>query len=153
MVERESLKIRSKFYTRCFVVHNRVNWSSWYFELGGYVLRSSECRFSLTKTILKKTQSCVPVAHTCNPSYLGGWDQEDHGSRPVQAKNSGETHSQPTVVQHRGTHLSFQAKWETEIRRITVPGKPEQKSLEIPSKWKKARCGGMFLSFQLRQEI
>jgi hypothetical protein len=23
----------------------------------------------------------VPVAHTCNPSYSGGRDQEDHGSR------------------------------------------------------------------------
>jgi hypothetical protein len=26
----------------------------------------------------------VPVAHTCNPSYLGGRDQEDQVSRPGQ---------------------------------------------------------------------
>jgi hypothetical protein len=26
------------------------------------------------------------VAHTCNPRYLGGRDQEDHGSRPAWAK-------------------------------------------------------------------
>jgi hypothetical protein len=25
------------------------------------------------------------VAHTCNPSYSGGRDQEDHGSKPAQA--------------------------------------------------------------------
>jgi hypothetical protein len=29
----------------------------------------------------------VPVAHDCNPSYLGGWHQEDQdqGSKPAQA--------------------------------------------------------------------
>jgi hypothetical protein len=26
------------------------------------------------------------VAHTCNPSYLGGRDQEDWGSKPAKAK-------------------------------------------------------------------
>jgi hypothetical protein len=30
----------------------------------------------------------TPVAHTCNPSYSGGRDQEDHGSKPAQAKSS-----------------------------------------------------------------
>jgi hypothetical protein len=30
----------------------------------------------------------VMVAHTCNPSYSGGRDQEDHGSRPDQANSS-----------------------------------------------------------------
>jgi hypothetical protein len=27
----------------------------------------------------------VPVAQVCNPSYLGGRDQEDLGSKPAQA--------------------------------------------------------------------
>jgi hypothetical protein len=27
------------------------------------------------------------VAHTWNPTYLGGWDQEDHDSRTVRAKS------------------------------------------------------------------
>jgi hypothetical protein len=31
-----------------------------------------------------KMLSWVPGAHTCNFSYLGGWDVEDHGSRPVK---------------------------------------------------------------------
>jgi hypothetical protein len=30
----------------------------------------------------------VPVAHFCNPSYSGGRDQEDHGSKPAQANSS-----------------------------------------------------------------
>jgi hypothetical protein len=30
----------------------------------------------------------VPVAHTCNPSYSGGRDQEDRGSKPAQANSS-----------------------------------------------------------------
>jgi hypothetical protein len=32
--------------------------------------------------------SWAPVAHACNPSYLGGRDQEDHGLKPAQANNS-----------------------------------------------------------------
>jgi hypothetical protein len=28
------------------------------------------------------------VAHSCNPSYLGGRDQEDRGSKPVGANSS-----------------------------------------------------------------
>jgi hypothetical protein len=28
------------------------------------------------------------VTHTCNPSYSGGRDQEDHDSKSVQAKSS-----------------------------------------------------------------
>jgi hypothetical protein len=28
------------------------------------------------------------VAHTCNPNYSGGRDQEDRGSKPAQANSS-----------------------------------------------------------------
>jgi hypothetical protein len=34
----------------------------------------------------KKIKNQVTVAHACNPSYSGGRDQEDHGSKPAQAK-------------------------------------------------------------------
>jgi hypothetical protein len=34
----------------------------------------------------KLTQA--PVAHTCNPSYSGGRDQEDRGSKPAQENTS-----------------------------------------------------------------
>jgi hypothetical protein len=30
--------------------------------------------------------SRAPVAHICNPSYSGGRDQEDRGSKPAQGK-------------------------------------------------------------------
>jgi hypothetical protein len=36
----------------------------------------------------KKSSSWAPVAHACNPSFLGGRDQEDLGSKPVQANSS-----------------------------------------------------------------
>jgi hypothetical protein len=30
------------------------------------------------------TNGQTPGAHTCNPSYSGGREQEDHGSKPAQ---------------------------------------------------------------------
>jgi hypothetical protein len=44
--------------------------------------------------IEKLLSSPAPVAHTCNPSYLGSWECEDHGSRPVQANSSQDPHLQ-----------------------------------------------------------
>jgi hypothetical protein len=41
----------------------------------------------------KKPTSQALVAHTCNPSYSGGRDQEDHSLKPALA-NSSETLSQ-----------------------------------------------------------
>jgi hypothetical protein len=38
--------------------------------------------------LLKKWNSQVPVAHACNPSYLGDRDQKDHGWMPAQANSS-----------------------------------------------------------------
>jgi hypothetical protein len=42
------------------------------------------------KTInLQRGKVCwVLVAHTCNPSYSGGRNQEDHGLKPAQANSS-----------------------------------------------------------------
>jgi hypothetical protein len=40
----------------------------------------------------------APVTHACNPSYAGGRDQEDGGSKPARA-NSSQTLPQKT--QHR----------------------------------------------------
>jgi hypothetical protein len=36
----------------------------------------------------KSLWSWVLVAHTCNPSYSGGRDQEDHSLRPALANSS-----------------------------------------------------------------
>jgi hypothetical protein len=42
----------------------------------------------MTLTLFVKDigKSQVPVAHTCNPSYSGGRDQEDPGSKSVLGK-------------------------------------------------------------------
>jgi hypothetical protein len=42
------------------------------------------------------------LAHTCNPSYPGGRDQEDHGSKPAQANSSQEPISKKTLSQKIG---------------------------------------------------
>jgi hypothetical protein len=41
------------------------------------------------------------VVHICNPSYLGGRDQEDHGLKPAQA-NSSKTLSQKKKITKKG---------------------------------------------------
>jgi hypothetical protein len=38
--------------------------------------------------ILKQEARQALVAHACNPSYLGGRDQEDRGSKPAWANSS-----------------------------------------------------------------
>jgi hypothetical protein len=35
---------------------------------------------------VKKHSSQAPVAHTYNPSYSGGRDRKDHGSKPALGK-------------------------------------------------------------------
>jgi hypothetical protein len=39
-------------------------------------------------TFVKNKNGRVPVAHTCNPSYSGGRDQEDHILKPARANSS-----------------------------------------------------------------
>jgi hypothetical protein len=42
------------------------------------------------------------VAHTCNPSYLGNWDQEDHVLRPTQGKYLQDPISKTTPAKWTG---------------------------------------------------
>jgi hypothetical protein len=41
------------------------------------------------------------VAHTCNPSYSGGRDQEDHSSRAARANSSTRSYLKKTLQQKR----------------------------------------------------
>jgi hypothetical protein len=50
---------------------------------------------------LKIYISQAPVAHGCNPSYSGGRDQKDHGSKPAWANSSRDPISK-----------IFKTKWE-----------------------------------------
>jgi hypothetical protein len=75
------------------------------------------------------------VAHACNPSYVGGWDWEDHGSKPAWAISSyarfGGSQFQssldkkilwdPTSKEkagHGDMRLSSQLLWEAENGRV-----------------------------------
>jgi hypothetical protein len=64
--------------------------------------------------------SWAPVTHAYNPSYLGGWDWEDHHSRPLFRASLGKKLSrllsQP-AARYRGVHLSFQICREVQIGR------------------------------------
>jgi hypothetical protein len=51
---------------------------------GAYLL----CFCHVGKKDIKNANSRAPVAHTCNSSYSGGRDQEDHGSKPARANSS-----------------------------------------------------------------
>jgi hypothetical protein len=43
-------------------------------------------------------ESWAPVAHTCNPSYSGGRDQEDPGLKPVRGNSSGDPISKKPIT-------------------------------------------------------
>jgi hypothetical protein len=47
---------------------------------------------------------CVLVAHACNPSYLGGRDQEDGGLRPAWSNSS-----QDTILKTPNTKKNWQS--------------------------------------------
>jgi hypothetical protein len=50
------------------------------------------------KKLLKKRVDQVPVAHTCNPSFLGGRDQGDHGLKPAWANSSQDPISKKPIT-------------------------------------------------------
>jgi hypothetical protein len=53
----------------------------------GYIVRP--CLKISKQTNKQKTMfNWALVAHTCNPSYSGGRDQEDLGSKPTKANSS-----------------------------------------------------------------
>jgi hypothetical protein len=53
----------------------------------------------LLACLCQKTKLCwPPVAHACNPSYSGGRDQEDHGSKSAQANSSWDSISKIPIT-------------------------------------------------------
>jgi hypothetical protein len=47
------------------------------------------------------------VAHSCNPSYSGGRDQEDHGSKPTQANCQPDPISKKTLHKKRASGVAL----------------------------------------------
>jgi hypothetical protein len=68
------------------------------------------------------------VAHSCNPSYLGGCDWVDCSLRPAWAKRLQDTISINSWIWWYAP-VSHTAKWEAEIGKITVPDQSGQKNL------------------------
>jgi hypothetical protein len=52
--------------------------------------------------VFKNTGSQAPVAHAYNPSYSGGRDQEDHGSKPDQTNSSRDPISKKPITKRAG---------------------------------------------------
>jgi hypothetical protein len=52
--------------------------------------------------IQKEIVSRAPVSHTYNPSYSGGRDQEDHGSKPACANSLRDPISKNTLTKKGG---------------------------------------------------
>jgi hypothetical protein len=68
-----------------------------------------------------ESQRWAPVAHICNPIYLGGWDPEDCNLRPVQANISWDLMSKITrAAGHWWFTPVILATQEAEMRRIAV---------------------------------
>jgi hypothetical protein len=49
-------------------------------------------------TIKMSNHDQALVAHSCSPSYLGGRDQEHHGSKPAQANSSRDPISKKPIT-------------------------------------------------------
>jgi hypothetical protein len=50
------------------------------------------------------------IAHTCNPSYSGGRDQEDHGSKPSLGKLSARPYLEKAHHKKRAGRVHLPSK-------------------------------------------
>jgi hypothetical protein len=68
----------------------------------------------------------VLVAHACHPSYSGGRDQEDHGSKPAQVHSSQDLILKKPITK-KGWWIGLRCKlW---VQTIVLPEKKEKKSI------------------------
>jgi hypothetical protein len=61
--------------------------------------------------MIKIRSSLVPVAHTCNTSYSGGRDQEDHGLKAAQANSLQNPSQKRTVGATQGVGSEFKPQY------------------------------------------
>jgi hypothetical protein len=72
------------------------------------------------------------VAHTCNPSYSGGRDQEDQGSKPAQVNSSQDPISKiPITKKSRGSAGGVAWGIGPEFKPQYHMGKKKEKILSI----------------------
>jgi hypothetical protein len=68
------------------------------------------------------------VAHTYNPSYLGGWDQGVWGSKPAWANNSRDLISKITRVKcGSSSRVPALQVWSPEFKPQSVPPKKQKR--------------------------
>jgi hypothetical protein len=67
--------------------------------IAGYAIHHYHYRYAKPQ---EGERSWVPVTHTCNPSYLGGWDQEHCCLKPDWASTSLDSISKITSVKWTG---------------------------------------------------
>jgi hypothetical protein len=77
------------------------------------------------------------VAHTCNTSYSGGRDQEDHSSRPVEIQRVIVQGQFGQKVRETPSELVSEVWWHTSV---------------IPTVWE-AYVGGLRSKANLRQKL
>jgi hypothetical protein len=115
---------------------NAILWAGWVWWSIPIILALRRWRqedYEFEASLKKTTESRMLVAHT----YLGGWDGEDHGSRPTQANCLWDPISKITRAKWTGgvakvvEHLLCKCKV---LSQTPVP--PKQKnSLAKTSKW------------------
>jgi hypothetical protein len=76
-------------------------------------------------------------AHTCNPSYLGGRDQKDQGSKPDQANSSQDPISKITRAKETGDMAQVVKCLPTKLEAINSnPSSQKKKKILINFKFK-----------------
>jgi hypothetical protein len=69
-------------------------------QVVAHLLRKQKFQSS-TPNANNKIYSQTPVAHTYNPSYSGGRDQEDSSLKPTQANSSQNTISKKSITKKK----------------------------------------------------
>jgi hypothetical protein len=83
----------------------------------------------------------VPVAHSCNPRYSGGRDQEDQGSKPAWGNSSNDPISKKPItkkglvewlkVKALSSNLSTAKKKKKKMLRSCWPGSKVKKVFQV----------------------
>jgi hypothetical protein len=71
------------------------------------------------KNFMAKIKKCSQAleAHTCNPSYLGGRDQEDRRSQPVQIVHETLSQKNPSQKRAGGVAQSVGHEFKPQYRK------------------------------------
>jgi hypothetical protein len=89
----------------------------------------------------------VLVAHTCNPSYSRGRDQEDHGSKPAQANSLRDPISKKTHHKKRAEEVAqgvgpeFKPQYHTHTHTHTHKTTKKRKSEDMGTFPIRPSCG------------